>query len=911
MGVVFVIILVAAVVVVVMLSGAIRLATLKLLSGDIRAIAGNVIPAECVEDLVQAGQFLHRNGFVFHSHVHRGATISGQEWGLYGAVYFHEANNTWALAYVEPIQHAIFPWRVCFLTPCTENQIVCTISGGEFSHVTMPAPFTFYDSLVYAPQGQLHFHQDKINGAVQSTSPRFNLLQALDAFEFTHFQGLVESSLLVKWGDGYRLPLRHALQVAKRYQYAIRELTKQKAAQDGAGSGVATTPKRPSLASDIRSYQTYRAIKESNTMGSLAKTGILLISVLFFGVSFGLSLSLDTVLILVVVLLVHEAGHLFGMWLLGYKDLSMLFVPFVGALANGRKEQVKAWQETVILLLGPVPGYIIGVLIITGAFGDVPEWAYQFGLMALILNLFNLLPFMPLDGGKICNLALFSRMPRVQVAFMFVSILAFFFLGIVWDLYAILVVAALLAMGMPFLMREAYLLKAILQQKRNRPLRSIEDLMKALEGIPAWSGLPQAQRWPLLDSLQYKVQHHASGIRASMFILVLWVFSVIGPPYLSVSAASRTQLMSVAATMLGYSSELATVEELRERYRTADNNEEKADLAYQLANRLYLQGFAEAETYIEDMKSIADSADLLPDVRGDLYSRIAGMCELYEQNCAIDYFERAADTYRTHPASAIRALLPLHNLASMSDQPYHRRMHYLDGLETVIEKTEQHSPWLPMSYSLRAQIEYEHADYEAVEHWLLAGIEAAEKYSDEASYHRKALVNFYYEQGHLNKAIDAAQHWADVHKPSVHAVGTLADNPQYVLAWLYSGVEPGRAKTYLDGMQGHSPTEKLELLLAQRLVDSQLAAENVQSRMFDHAALIGEVEGEEGWYWLSYRILETTSEHMDVDNTFAARQLLLDRYWYERIAKLLEQPEFSAIKERIYNTYHQSIDEFQ
>src|SRR5690349_6394687 len=59
------------------------------------------------------------------------------------------------------------------------------------------------------------------------------------------------------------------------------------------------------------------------------------------------------------VLFLHEGGHIVGMRLFGFRDLDMLFVPFVGALASGTKNNAPEWQHAIVLHLGPLPGLIV------------------------------------------------------------------------------------------------------------------------------------------------------------------------------------------------------------------------------------------------------------------------------------------------------------------------------------------------------------------------------------------------------------------------------------------------------------------------------------------------------------------------------------------------------------------------
>jgi hypothetical protein len=112
---------------------------------------------------------------------------------------------------------------------------------------------------------------------------------------------------------------------------------------------------------------------------------------------------------LIGVLLLHESGHFFGMRYFGYRDLQMFFIPLFGAAVRGEKRGVPAWQEAIVLLLGPLPGLILGCGIY---FLDlaVSQPILRTGATWLVaINFLNLLPFEPLDGGRFCNRLLFSR----------------------------------------------------------------------------------------------------------------------------------------------------------------------------------------------------------------------------------------------------------------------------------------------------------------------------------------------------------------------------------------------------------------------------------------------------------------------------------------------------------------------
>jgi Zn-dependent protease len=106
----------------------------------------------------------------------------------------------------------------------------------------------------------------------------------------------------------------------------------------------------------------------------------------------------------VVLMLVHEMGHVFATWYYGLSASPPIFIPFVGALINLRENPKNALVESVIGLGGPMLGTIGAVACYFLALST--QGAMQFDLLivaqlAFMLNLFNLLPVPPLDGGRI------------------------------------------------------------------------------------------------------------------------------------------------------------------------------------------------------------------------------------------------------------------------------------------------------------------------------------------------------------------------------------------------------------------------------------------------------------------------------------------------------------------------------
>lgn len=136
---------------------------------------------------------------------------------------------------------------------------------------------------------------------------------------------------------------------------------------------------------------------------------------------------------LVVVVLVHEAGHALAMRAFGYRDLKVFFIPFFGAAASGTKHDASAAQRAVVSLMGPLPGLLFALVATWFAPLDSEFLSHVAGL-ALFLNAFNLLPIMPLDGGRYLDVTVFARWPVMRQIVGHLSGLAIAWIG--WQLDA-------------------------------------------------------------------------------------------------------------------------------------------------------------------------------------------------------------------------------------------------------------------------------------------------------------------------------------------------------------------------------------------------------------------------------------------------------------------------------------------
>jgi Zn-dependent protease len=131
------------------------------------------------------------------------------------------------------------------------------------------------------------------------------------------------------------------------------------------------------------------------TAGVAAITGA--ISLLAFSMFLGWVASL----LLIVALFVHEFGHLLAYRMIGQPWGRMIFLPFLGAVAIPRLHYSSQGQVVFSALMGP--GFSIGLAALCAAYAhhvDATNYAViLLGIITVVLNIFNLLPIEPLDGG--------------------------------------------------------------------------------------------------------------------------------------------------------------------------------------------------------------------------------------------------------------------------------------------------------------------------------------------------------------------------------------------------------------------------------------------------------------------------------------------------------------------------------
>ncbi len=102
----------------------------------------------------------------------------------------------------------------------------------------------------------------------------------------------------------------------------------------------------------------------------------------------------------VLLIFVHELGHVLELRRQGVPASAPLFIPFLGAVIGMKELPDDAWAEAKVALAGPIIGSVgaLGCWIVAEATGS--ELLMALAFIGFFLNLFNLIPIVPLDGGR-------------------------------------------------------------------------------------------------------------------------------------------------------------------------------------------------------------------------------------------------------------------------------------------------------------------------------------------------------------------------------------------------------------------------------------------------------------------------------------------------------------------------------
>jgi Zn-dependent protease len=224
------------------------------------------------------------------------------------------------------------------------------------------------------------------------------------------------------------------------------ELSKQQAEAVGANAGLALEPPvvpEPPTAEELDKERqrsrlkklgglliplVFLASKAKGLLLALTKIkavttlGTMFISIVAYALAFGWPFAVGFVLLL----FVHEMGHVIQLRREGVEASAPIFIPFLGAVIAAKSLGEDAAAEARVGLAGPILG-TVGTLIPLAVWLATGSDLWQaLAYVGFFINLINLLPILPLDGGR----AMAVLGPKVWIAGILIAVaVAVIFLG--------------------------------------------------------------------------------------------------------------------------------------------------------------------------------------------------------------------------------------------------------------------------------------------------------------------------------------------------------------------------------------------------------------------------------------------------------------------------------------------------
>ncbi|HEX9007583.1 MAG TPA: site-2 protease family protein, partial [Bacteroidota bacterium] len=133
-------------------------------------------------------------------------------------------------------------------------------------------------------------------------------------------------------------------------------------------------------------------------LGVVLKTGLtMIVSMWAYAMTWGWSYAA----VFVLLIFVHEMGHVVALRKFGVKAGAPVFIPFVGAFVALKEMPKDVRVEAWTAIAGPLVGTGGAVVCCAAAIATQSSFWMAAAYSGFFLNLFNLIPVSPLDGGRV------------------------------------------------------------------------------------------------------------------------------------------------------------------------------------------------------------------------------------------------------------------------------------------------------------------------------------------------------------------------------------------------------------------------------------------------------------------------------------------------------------------------------
>lgn len=566
-----------------------------------RQIDRSELPDDVRLILDDAGATLHALGFEYvgSQRITR-AFRSGRDFPLYSDDYLNRAARCFASVIPAEIPEPGVTADVSFQTLMADGRVLVTVNRRLHHFFPMPANYLLEDGYLPGIAAQWALHRQRAAAEPGEVVDNYRELRRRDELIFREMYELWQSDgFMEPAGDGH---LRLTRAGGRRFLHRVALGNRMLGSTPAEGRA----SREALVAADLHAYHANQSLLEAGALGRLGKLLLFALSMVAGVVAFGLAFSWEILPVLLGVLLFHEFGHALAMLATGHRNVQVLVIPLLGAVAAGRKDDAGPWTRLLVLLAGPLPGLVVAVICLHAATGDAASnpLLLQVGMVALVLNLFNLLPITPLDGGQIVETFLFARWPRLRFVFFLASLVALGALGLWLHSEVMLGLSLLLAVGTRSLRRRFWLAARIGPVEQGEAprviLRALHELPDRVRGNFQRRLRTIRSLLPLLAARPAHGWETVAGLAVYLAAIALPLAFVYDlPPAQQILAVAFSGPVPSADTKRDWDREVAEAESADERWKLlmeAGAWEEDGE-NYKAAHRRYQQALAVAQGF--------------------------------------------------------------------------------------------------------------------------------------------------------------------------------------------------------------------------------------------------------------------------------------------------------------------------
>jgi Zn-dependent protease len=224
------------------------------------------------------------------------------------------------------------------------------------------------------------------------------------------------------------------------------------------------------------------------------------------------------------VLLIHEFGHFFAMKMYDYQNVKLFIIPLMGAFVSGKKQTISQRQMSIIILAGPIPGLIIGVVLYILNVSLQNDSIKMLANVFLFINFFNLLPIYPLDGGRFLENLFIRTNFGIRMVFTILSIMLLFILLLFTGNFILIIVPVLMALE-------------LVNESKNQKIREYLEQEK-INYYSDYTELSDKSYWLIRDCILFAFAKKYNGVPPGVHqysvaepLLIRHVMSILKPQF--------------------------------------------------------------------------------------------------------------------------------------------------------------------------------------------------------------------------------------------------------------------------------------------------------------------------------------------------------------------------------------------